>query len=102
MRQKCSIGNLTMMHYLLRYYLNPTDFNMLIYTTQCLQGDYLEMAIRHLRSHRERCAGTHLLAGQRHLSYHVLGNHRLLWQVEGSSLHCEKKLPALYCLCGAG
>lgn len=58
MHQKCSIGNLTMMHYLLRYYLNPTDFNMLIYTTQCLQGDYLEMAIRHLRSHRERCAGS--------------------------------------------
>lgn len=58
MHQKCSIGNLTMMHYLLRYYLNPTDFNMLIYTTQCLQGDYQEMAIRHLRSHRERCAGS--------------------------------------------
>ena len=55
MHQKCSIGNLTMMHYLLRYYLNPTDFNMLIYTTQCLQGDYQEMVIRHLRSHRERC-----------------------------------------------
>ena len=58
MHQKCSIGNLTMMHYLLIYYLNPTDFNMLIYTTQCLQGDYQEMAIRHLRSHRERCAGS--------------------------------------------
>ena len=47
-----------MMHYLLRYYLDPTDFNMLIYTTQCLQGDYQEMVIRHLRSHRERCAGS--------------------------------------------
>lgn len=58
MHQKCDLGNLTMMHYLLRYYLAPRDFDTLIYTTQCLQGDYLEMAIRHLRSHRERCAGS--------------------------------------------
>lgn len=58
MHQKCDLGNLTLMHYLLRYYQNPSDFDTLIYTTQSLQGDYLEMAIRHLRSHRERCAGS--------------------------------------------
>lgn len=56
--QKCAEGNLTLMHYLLRYYQNPSDFDTLIYTTQSLQGDYLEMAIRHLRSHRERCSGS--------------------------------------------
>lgn len=58
MHQKCDLGNLTLMHYLLRYYQNPSDFDTLIYATQSLQGDYLEMAIRHLRSHRERCAGS--------------------------------------------
>ena len=54
MHQKCDQGNLTLMHYLLRYYQNPSDFDTLIYATQSLQGDYLDMAIRHLRSHRER------------------------------------------------
>lgn len=58
MHQKCALGNLTLMYYLLRYYQNPSDFDTLIYATQSLQGDYLEMAIRHLRSHRERCAGS--------------------------------------------
>lgn len=58
MHQKCDQGNLTLMHYLLRYYQNPSDFDTLIYATQSLQGDYLDMAIRHLRSHRERCAGS--------------------------------------------
>ncbi len=58
MHQKCALGNLTLMHYLLRYYRNPADFDTLIYATQSLQGDYLEMAVRHLRSNRERCAGS--------------------------------------------
>lgn len=58
MHQKCDLGNLTLMHYLLRYYRNPSDFDTLIYATQSLQGDYLEMAVRHLRAHRERCAGS--------------------------------------------
>lgn len=58
MHQKCAMGNVTLMHYLLRYYRNPSDFDTLVYATQSLQGDYLEMAIRHLRSHRERCAGS--------------------------------------------
>ena len=43
MHQKCDQGNLTLMHYLLRYYQNPSDFDTLIYATQSLQGDYLDM-----------------------------------------------------------
>lgn len=46
------------MFYLLKRYLHPQNFDATIYTTQCLQADFLEMAIRHLRSHKERCAGS--------------------------------------------
>lgn len=56
--QKCVDGNLTLVHYLLRYYKYPADFDRMIYLTQCLQGDFLEMTTRHLRSHRDRCAGS--------------------------------------------
>ena len=56
--QKCVSGNQILMFYLLRYYPYPADFEKLIYATQSLQGDYLEMAIRHLRSHSDRCSGS--------------------------------------------
>lgn len=59
--QKCidnGPGNVTLMFYLLKRYLHPQNFDATIYTTQCLQADFLEMAIRHLRSHKERCAGS--------------------------------------------
>lgn len=56
--QKCENGNAILMYYLARYYRLPSDFEQMIYATQCLQCDYLEMAIRHLRSHTDRCSGS--------------------------------------------
>ena len=59
--QKCidnGPGNVTLMYYLLQYYQLPTTFERTVYTTQSLQSDFLEMAIRHFRSHRERCSGS--------------------------------------------
>ena len=59
--QKCidnGPGNVTLMYYLLQYYQLPTTFERTIYVTQSLQSDFLEMAIRHFRSHRERCSGS--------------------------------------------
>ncbi len=56
--QKCVDGNLTLVHYMLRYYNYPADFDRIIYLTQCLQSDYLDMTVRHLRSHRSRCFGS--------------------------------------------
>ncbi|MBR6381119.1 MAG: glycoside hydrolase family 2 protein [Lachnospiraceae bacterium] len=58
LHQKCAGGNEKLLSYLMKYYLFPGDFGKLIYATQSLQGDFLEMAIRHLRSHRDRCAGS--------------------------------------------
>ena len=59
--QKCTDngpGNVTLMYYLLSYYQCPKNFEMNVYTTQSLQADFLEMAVRHFRSHRERCSGS--------------------------------------------
>lgn len=59
--QKCidnGPGNVTLMYYLLQYYQLPATFERTVYATQSLQSDFLEMAIRHFRSHRERCAGS--------------------------------------------
>ena len=59
--QKCidnGPGNVTLMYYLFQYYQYPGNFKTLIYATQSLQADFLEMAIRHFRSHRERCCGS--------------------------------------------
>ena len=59
--QKCTDngpGNVTLMYYLLSYYQCPKSFEMNVYTTQSLQADFLEMAVRHFRSHRERCSGS--------------------------------------------
>ncbi len=56
--QKCENGSAILMYYLARYYRIPSDFEQMIYAAQCLQSDYLEMAIRHLRSHSACCAGS--------------------------------------------
>ena len=59
--QKCidnGPGNVTLMYYLLQYYQLPATFERTVYATQSLQSDFLEMAIRHFRSHRERCSGS--------------------------------------------
>ena len=59
--QKCidnGPGNVTLMYYLLQYYQLPSNFEGMVYATQSLQSDFLEMAIRHFRSHRERCSGS--------------------------------------------
>lgn len=59
--QKCidnGPGNVTLMYYLLQYYQLPGTFERMVYATQSLQSDFLEMAIRHFRSHRERCSGS--------------------------------------------
>lgn len=59
--QKCidnGPGNVTLIYYLLQYYQLPGTFERTVYATQSLQSDFLEMAIRHFRSHRERCSGS--------------------------------------------
>ena len=59
--QKCidnGPGNVTLMYYLLQYYQLPATFEQTVYATQSLQADFLEMAVRHFRSHRERCSGS--------------------------------------------
>ena len=59
--QKCidnGPGNVTLMYYLLQYYQLPATFEQTVYATQSQQSDFLEMAIRHFRSHRERCSGS--------------------------------------------
>lgn len=59
--QKCTgifNGNIMLMSYLYQYYQEPKDFETLIYVSQILQGDCLDIAISHFRRNRGRCLGS--------------------------------------------
>ncbi len=56
--QKSPDGNITLMNYLLMYYLNPSSFENTVYASQVLQADCLETAIMHWRNNEGRCLGS--------------------------------------------
>ncbi len=56
--QKSSIGNKTIMSYILRYYPKPTSFENLIYISQLTQAYGLHIAFAAQRSARPYCMGT--------------------------------------------
>lgn len=55
--QKNNSANGKIMSYLADNFLNPKDFNSLLYVSQVLQGLAIKTCVEHLRRNRERCSG---------------------------------------------
>lgn len=55
--QRNGAANGKIMNYMQQMYRYPTSFDMLIYASQLLQAEAVQMCIEHLRRHRGQCMG---------------------------------------------
>lgn len=55
--QKNKSANGKILYYLSENFLNPKDFNSLLYVSQILQGLAIKSGVEHFRRNRERCSG---------------------------------------------
>ncbi len=56
--QRSSIGNVTIEDYMKRYYKEPKDFENLLYVSQLLQADGVNIGIEAHRRNKDRCMGS--------------------------------------------
>ncbi len=57
LHQRCVGANGKILNYLYNTFLYPTDFSVLLYTSQLLQAESIRYAVEHLRRNRGRCMG---------------------------------------------
>ena len=57
MHQRNEGANGRIMNYLSKTFLYPTDFNVLLYASQLLQGEAIKYGVEHWRRNRGRCMG---------------------------------------------
>ena len=80
--QRNASANGRILFYLSQMYLYPRSLELLVYASQLLQGGAIRYGVEPFRRIRG-CGG---LAAQRLLAGSQLGQHRLLWPLEGSAL----------------
>lgn len=56
--QRNSSANAKIINYLSQTYLYPSNFDMILYASQLLQGDAIRYGVEHFRRNRGRCMGT--------------------------------------------